>query len=89
MAPVLKSIAGKWSPIESMVFQSNYYIIYNNLVIETNPQISVYEQGEWIDKGCYNAAVSFDEDIEWMRQKRDYILPVCHVSDFYCLEKIT
>ena len=37
MAPVLKSIAEKWSPIESMVFQSNYYIIYNNLIIETNP----------------------------------------------------
>ena len=86
MAPILKFIVEKWSPIESMVFQSNYYIIYNNHIIETNPQISVYEQGEWIDKGHYNVAVSFDEDIEWMRQKRDYILPVCYVNDFYCLE---
>ena len=86
MAPVLNSIAEKWSPIESLLFQSNYYIIYNNLIIETNPQISVYEQREWIDKGRYNAVVSFDEDIEWMRQKRDCILPVCYVSDFYCPE---
>ena len=40
------------------------FIIYNNLVIKSNPQISVYEQGEWTDKDWYAAAVMFDEDIE-------------------------
>ena len=61
------------------------FIIYNNLVIESNPQISVYEQGEWTDKGQYAAAVMFDEDIEWIKKKKDYILPVCYVSYFYSL----
>ena len=51
MVPVLKSIAEKWSPIESMKFYYIYFIIYNDLMTETNPQISVYEQAEWIDKG--------------------------------------
>ena len=51
MAPVLTSIAKKWSSIESMKFHCIYFIIYNALMIETNSQISVYEQGEWIDKG--------------------------------------
>ena len=58
-----------------------YLFTYNDLILETNPQISVYEQGEWIDKGQYTAAVSFHEDIEWIKQKRDYIFPVCYVSD--------
>jgi hypothetical protein len=61
---------------------------YNNLVIDTNPQISVHEQGEWIDKGLYTAAVGFDEDIEWIKQKRDYILPVCYVRDLIIFIKI-
>ena len=51
MAPILKSIAAKWSPIESMESSCIPIIIYNNPIIETNPQISVYEQGEWTDKG--------------------------------------
>ena len=53
----------------------------NNLVIDTNPQISVHEQGEWIDKGQYTTVVNFNEDIEWIKHKRDYILPVCYVRD--------
>src|ERR1700723_1309468 len=56
-------------------------------MIETNPQISVYEQGEWTDKGRYNAAVLFDEDIEWIKKKKDYILPVCYVRNFYSLHQ--
>lgn len=40
----------------------------------------MYEEGEWTDKGQYTAAVRFDEDIEWMREKREYILPVCYVN---------
>jgi len=31
MAPVLKSIAEKWSPIESMAFGATDLIVYNNL----------------------------------------------------------
>jgi len=61
------------------------FIIYNNLMIDSNPQISVYEQGEWTDKGRYTAAVTFDEDIEWIKQKKDYILPVCYVRHSYGL----
>jgi hypothetical protein len=87
MAPILKSIAAKWSPIESMEPRCISIIIYNNPMIETNPQISVYEQGEWTDKGRYNAAVSFDEDIEWLKKKKDYILPVCYVRHFYSLHQ--
>jgi len=49
---------------------------------ESSPQISVYEEGEWTDKGHYTAAVQFDEDIEWIKKKRDYILPVCYVTFF-------
>jgi hypothetical protein len=59
--------------------------IHNNFIIESNPQISVYEQGEWTDKGRYTAAVMFDEEIEWIKQKKDYILPVCYVRHFYSL----
>ena len=33
-------------------------------MIETNPQISVYKQGEWIEKGQYTVAVKFNEDVE-------------------------
>jgi hypothetical protein len=62
------------------------FIIYNILIIESNPQISVYEQGEWTDKGRYTAAVSFNEDIEWIKQKTDYILPVCYVRHYYNLQ---
>ena len=50
---------------------------------DSNPQISVYEEGEWTDKGHYTAAVQFDEDIEWIKKKRDYILPVCYVTFFF------
>ena len=63
------------------------FIIYYNPIIETNPQISVYEQGAWTDKGRYNAAVSFDEDVEWIKNKKDYILPVCYVRHFYSLHQ--
>ena len=54
-------------------------------MIETNPQISVYEQGEWIDKGQYTAAVAFNEDVEWTKEKRDYTLSVCYVSEIFNL----
>ena len=27
-------------------------------------------------------AVNFDEDVEWIKQKKEYILPVCYVRDF-------
>ena len=87
MAPILKSIAAKWSPIESMDSSCIPIIVYNIPMIETNPQISVYEQGEWTDKGRYEAAVSFDEDVEWIKKKKDYILPVCYVRYFYCLHQ--
>ena len=50
-------------------------------------QISVYEQGEWTDKGRYNAAVLFDEDVEWIKKKKDYILLVCYVRHFYSLHQ--
>ena len=63
------------------------FIVYNNSIIESNPQISVYEQEEWTDKGQYNAAVKFDEDVEWTKQKKEYILPVCYVRDFYNLHQ--
>jgi hypothetical protein len=55
-------------------------------MIESNPQISVYEQGEWIDKGRYTVAVEFDEDVDWIKQEKDYILPVCYVRHFYSLD---
>ena len=86
MAPVLTSIAEKWSPIETMKFHCIYFIIYNDLMRETNPQISVYEQGEWINKGQYTAAVKFNEDVEWIKEKRDYILPVCYVRYLYSIQ---
>ena len=53
----------------------------NNLVIYISPQIFVHEQGEWIDKGRYTTAVNLNKDIEWIKHKRDYILPVCYVRD--------
>ena len=54
-------------------------------MIETNSQISVYEQGEWISKGQYTAAVRFDEDVEWIKEKKDYTLSVCYVSEIFSL----
>ena len=27
-------------------------------------------------------AVKFDEDVEWIKQKKEYILPVCYMRDF-------
>ena len=81
MASVLKSIAAKWSPIESKPSSILAFLIDSNFVLESNPQISVFEEGEWTDKGRYNAAVSFDEDVEWVKEKRDYILPVCYVGN--------
>ena len=55
-------------------------------MIETNPQIFVYEQGEWIDKGRYTAAVKFNGNVEWIKEKRDYILPVCYVRYLYSIQ---
>ena len=55
-------------------------------MIETNPQISIYEEGEWIEKGQYKAAVSFDEDVKWIKKKRNYTLQVCYVRHFYILQ---
>jgi len=43
----------------------------------------VFEQNEWNVKGRYSAAVEFDEDVEWIKQGSDYILPVCHVRYFF------
>ena len=54
-------------------------------MIETNSQISVYEQGEWISKGRYTAAARFDEDVEWIKEKKDYSLSVCYVSEIFSL----
>ena len=79
----LNQVAKKTSSME-LVF--SFWSCRNT--IDTNPQISVHEQGEWIDKGRYTAAVNFDEDIEWIKQKRDYILPVCYVRDLIIFIKI-
>ena len=80
------SITPLTASIVIMEFHCIYFIIYNALMIETNSQISVYEQGEWIDKGWYTAAVKFNEDVEWIKEKRDYILPVCYVRYLYSIQ---
>ena len=82
LAPVLKSIAEKWSPIEIMAFGATDWTVLIIFLTESNPQVSVYEEGEWTDKGRYTAAVGFDEDVEWLKRKREYILPVCYVTLF-------
>ena len=37
LAPVLKSIAEKWSPIESMAFGATYSIVFSNLLDRIQP----------------------------------------------------
>ena len=83
MGPILKSIAAKWSPVESK--DHNYHCIISFVFIclpEFNPHISVFEEYEWNVKGRYNTAVEYDEDVKWIKEGNDYILPLCHVSHF-------
>ena len=46
MASVLKSIAAKWSPIESKPSSILTCLIDSNFVLEFNLQISVFEEGK-------------------------------------------
>jgi hypothetical protein len=46
----------------------------------------VIEENEWNVKGRYNTAVKYDEDVKWIKEGNDYILPLCHVSQYALVE---
>jgi len=87
MEPILKSIAAKWSPIQSKHLFINNAIFYLFLS-ESNPHISVFEENEWNVKGRYSTAIEFNEDVKWIKQGNEYILPLCHVRSFYLVAQL-
>jgi|SRR6266850_3865755 len=84
MAPILKSIAPKWSPIYSKPLHIDLHFV--EYFTETNPSISTFEDNEWNVKGCYETALEFDEDVEWIKKSNEYILPICYVRSFFRCE---
>jgi len=89
MEPILKSIAAKWSPIQSKHLFINNAIFYLFLS-ESNPHISVFEENEWNVKGRYSTAIEFNEDVKWIINRgNEYILPLCHVRSFYLVRPTT
>jgi len=52
---------------------------------ESNPHISVFEHGDWNTIGQYSTAMEFNEDVEWIKQDTNYVLPVCLVRTFFSI----
>jgi len=86
MEPILKSIAAKWSPIQSKhLFINNaiFYLFYQSPILTF-----CFEENEWNVKGRYSTAIEFNEDVKWIKQGNEYILPLCHVRSFYLVAQL-
>lgn len=47
-----------------------------------NHYIFIHEDGSWVVKGNFEAAVEDDDDVSWIMQKGEHVLNVLLVSFF-------
>ena len=84
LAPVLKMVAEKYSPIKSMsgwyylsILQSWYECP------EPNIRIHAYDDDTWDVKGKFDIAVNHNEEIQWLQVGREQVLPLWLVHSQY------